>query len=63
MNLFSNWKPLTQKLNKGYYACGLEVLDGLSVTLPINVCHCDIRESMRLLDPLSELAVVCGGGD
>jgi hypothetical protein len=52
MNLFSNRKPFAQKFNKEYCACGLKVSDGLSVTLPIDVCHCDIRESMLGLDVL-----------
>jgi hypothetical protein len=49
MDLFSTGKPFTQKFNKEYVACGLEVSDGLSVTLPIDVCHGDIRELMLLL--------------
>jgi hypothetical protein len=52
MSLFSNRKPFAQKFNKACSACGLKVSDGLSVTLPIDVCHCDIRESMLVLDVL-----------
>jgi hypothetical protein len=32
MDLFSNKKPLAQKFNKEYGACGLKGSDGLSVT-------------------------------
>jgi hypothetical protein len=52
MNLFSNRKPFAQKFKNACSACGLKVSDGLSVTLPIDVCHCDIRESMLVLDVL-----------
>jgi hypothetical protein len=52
MYLFSNGKPFAKKSNKECGACDLKVLDGLSVTIPIDVCHCDIRESMLVLDVL-----------
>jgi hypothetical protein len=52
MILFSNRKPFAQKFNKEYGACDLKVSDGLSVTLSIDACHCDIRETMLLLDVL-----------
>jgi hypothetical protein len=52
MCLFSNRKPFAQKFTKEYGACVLKVSDGLSVTLAIDVCHCDIRESMLVLDVL-----------
>jgi hypothetical protein len=42
-------------------ACGLKVSAGLSVTLPIDVCHCDIRELMLLRGILYELAVTSSG--
>jgi hypothetical protein len=45
-------KPFAQKFNQEYGACGLKMSGGLSVTLPIDLCHCDIRESMLLLDVL-----------
>jgi hypothetical protein len=57
MALFSNRKPFGQKFKKEYGACGLKVSDCLSVTLPIDVCHCDIRESLLVLDVLFELAL------
>jgi hypothetical protein len=52
MDVFSNRKPFAQKFNKEYGSCGLKVSDGLSVTLLVGVCHCDIRESMLLVDVL-----------
>jgi hypothetical protein len=52
MDLFSSRTPFAQKFNKEYGACGLKVSDGLSVTLPIDVCQCDHRESMLVLDVL-----------
>jgi hypothetical protein len=52
MNLFSNRKPFAQKFNKECGVCDLKVSDGLSMTLPIDLCHCDIRESMLLLHVL-----------
>jgi hypothetical protein len=51
-DFFINSKPFAQKFNKEYGACGLKVSDGLIVTLPIDVCHGDIRESMIVLDVL-----------
>jgi hypothetical protein len=52
MNLFSYRKPFAEKFNQECGACDLKVSDGLSVTLPIDLCHCDIRESMLVLDVL-----------
>jgi hypothetical protein len=63
MDWFSNRKPFAQKkFNRECVACGLKVSDGLSVSLPIDVCHCDIMESILLLDVLYELAVTSQQG-
>jgi hypothetical protein len=45
-------EAICSEFNKEYDACDLKVSDGLSVTLPIDVCHCDIRESVLVLDVL-----------